>query len=70
MRFFDGLPQTGPIFDVTVKATNTGIEDILQGIFSEEKVADNPKNGSILARPELSQLSYCVDLTFYLPEFN
>ena len=70
MGFLDRLPKTGSIFDVTVKATYTGIEDVLQSVLSEEKVAYYPQAVPVLTRPELTQLSYCVYLTLYLPKFH
>ena len=70
MRFLDRLPKTCSIFDVTVKATYTGIEYVLQGILPEEQIAYYSQAVPVLTRPELTKLSYRVDLALYLSKFH
>lgn len=67
-RLLEGLPETAAIFDVTVITADSGIEDVLQGVLSEEQVAYYPHALPSLPRPQLPQLRYCVYLTLQLPQ--
>lgn len=65
--FFKGLPKAPPILDVARIAADSGVENILQGIFSQEKIADNPHASSFFSGPQLSELCNGVNFLFELP---
>lgn len=57
-------PQTPSVFDVAAVAADAGVEDVLQGVFAEEQVAEHPHTPSHGARPQSPQFSYRVYLAF------
>jgi len=61
MRGADGLPQPVSIFDMAAKVANARVEDIVEGVFPEEQVADDAHRPRILVvYPQTTQVSYRV----------
>lgn len=58
---FDGLPQSVPVFDVTAKVADAGVEDIVERILAEEEVTDDAHALSVLViHPQTTQVRYRV----------
>lgn len=55
------------VLDVAAEVANPGVEDIVEGVFAEEEVADDPHTPRVfIVHPEPTQVRYCVYCLLYL----
>lgn len=67
LRVPDRLAEPMPVFDVAAEVANPRVEDIVQGVFAEEEVADDPHaSGVFVVHPEPTEIRYCVYCFLYL----
>lgn len=56
-----------PVFDVATEVANPRVEDIVEGVFAKEEVADDPHAAWVFViHPEPTKVRYCVYCFLYL----
>jgi hypothetical protein len=69
-RFLDGFTKPVPVLDMAAVVANPGVEDVMQGIFSQKQVAEQANAfGVFVIHPHTSQICNCVDYLFLFFQF-
>jgi hypothetical protein len=57
VRTLDGFPQSVAVLDVTAKVADSRVEDVVEGVLAEEKIADDTHATSVLVvHPQPAQV--------------